>query len=59
MIVIYNNEAKFIESIQSGLGNINLKLEDWASAKDKKEELLARFREYSALEKGMQATRVF
>lgn len=59
MIVIYNNEAKFIESIQSGLGNINLKLEDWASAKDKKEELLARFREYSVLEKGMQATRVF
>lgn len=59
MIVIYNNEAKFIESIQSGLGNINLKLEDWQSAKDKKEELFARFREYSSLEKGAQGTRVF
>ncbi len=50
MIVLYNNEAKYIESISSGLGNINLKLDDWASAASKKEELLKVLQGYSTLE---------
>ena len=50
MIVLYNSEAKYIESISSGLGNINLKLDDWASAASKKEELLKVLQGYSTLE---------
>lgn len=40
MTVIYQNESKYIESISSGLGNINLKVEDWQNAANERKELL-------------------
>ena len=49
MIYMYNNEAKFIESIQSGLGSINLKIDDWAQAPERKAELLKDLLRYSAI----------
>ena len=49
MNTLYNNEAKFVENIQSGLGNINLKLDDWAQADEKKSELLKQLMEYSTI----------
>ena len=49
MNTLYNNEAKFVENIQSGLGNINLKIDDWAQADEKKAELLKQLMEYSTI----------
>lgn len=49
MTTLYNNEGKFIETIQSGLGNLNLKIDDWASASDKKQELLKELMEYTTI----------
>lgn len=50
MIVLYNNEGKYIESISSGLGNVNLKIDDWANAASEKKELLLKLQNYSTLE---------
>lgn len=49
MQYMYHNEAKFIESIQSGMGSINLKVEDWAQAAERKGELLKELLTYSAI----------
>lgn len=49
MIVVYQNESKYIESINTGMGNLNLKIEDWQSAKDRKAELLEQLRSNSIL----------
>ena len=38
--VIYQNEGKYIENIASGIGNINLRIDEWASAGERKQELL-------------------
>lgn len=38
--VIYQNEGKYIENIASGIGNINLRIDEWASASERKQELL-------------------
>ena len=48
-IVLYNNEGKHIENISSGTGNINLKIDEWASAGERKEELLKRLLTYSTI----------
>lgn len=40
MRVIYENEVKYMESISSGQGNINLKVEEWAQAGAAIDELL-------------------
>lgn len=44
MITIYNNEAKFVESVSTGIGNLNLKIDDWATAQQQKDELLNEFK---------------
>lgn len=49
MTTLYQNEGKFIETIQTGMGTLNLKLEDWASSADKKAELLKELLEYSTI----------
>lgn len=38
--VIYQNEGKYIENIASGIGNINLRIDEWATASERKQELL-------------------
>ena len=43
MIVLYNNETKFVESVSTGIGNLNLKIDDWANAQSVKDELLTKF----------------
>ena len=53
MTVLYQNEAKYIESISSGLGNINLKVDDWASAAEKKQELLNKMYNDSVLDQNV------
>lgn len=55
MNVLYQNEAKFIESIQSGLGNLNLKIDDWQQADDRKAELLKNLLEYSTIQQASYA----
>lgn len=40
MNILYNNEGKYIENIASGMGNIELKIEEWQQAGEKKAELL-------------------
>lgn len=52
MNIIYNNEAKYIESLSSGRGNINIRVEEWANADTKKEELLNKLHKYSIMEQG-------
>lgn len=52
MNIIYNNDAKYIESLSSGRGNINIRIDDWANADTKKEELLQKLHKYSILEQG-------
>ena len=49
MIVVYQNESKYIESINTGMGNLNLKIEDWQNAKERKAELLEQLRSNSIL----------
>ena len=39
MSIIYQNESKYIDNIQSGLGNISLKVDEWQNADEKKKEL--------------------
>ena len=58
MTVIYENSGKYIESIQSGMGNINLKLEDWQNAKNKKDELIIKLTNESSIVSGMASVRV-
>ena len=58
MTVIYENSGKYIESIQSGMGNINLKLEDWQNAKNKKDELITKLANESSIVSGMASVRV-
>ena len=41
MEIIYQNEGKYISgNIQSGAGDIDLKIEDWATAGERKLEML-------------------
>ncbi len=48
MIVLYNNETKFVESVSTGIGNLNLKIDEWANAQSTKDELLNKFTATSA-----------
>lgn len=52
---LYQNVGKFIEVIQSGLGNLNLKIDDWGSAMDKKKELLVNLLEWSTIDQAPYA----
>lgn len=47
MIVLYQNEGKYIENLASGAGNVNLRIEDWQQAGDKKEEFLKELLKFS------------
>ena len=55
MTTLYQNEGKFIETIQSGMGSLNLKLDDWANAGEKKAELLKELLEYSTINQASYA----
>ena len=46
---LYQNEAKFIETIQSGLGTLSLKVDEWANADERKKELLDKLLEWSTI----------
>lgn len=48
--IIYQNEGKYIENIASGLGNINLRIEEWATAGERKQELLKEMYNHSILQ---------
>lgn len=49
MRIIYENEVKYMESISSGQGNINLKVEEWAQAGAAIDELLRQLEGFSGL----------
>ena len=52
MKIIYDNEAKYMESISSGAGNITLKIDEWASAGERIQELLKELESFSVLHQG-------
>lgn len=47
MKVLYENEIKYLENINTGNGNINLKVEEWANAGQALEELLKELEKFS------------
>lgn len=49
MKIIYDNEAKYMESISSGAGQITLKIEEWANAGEQIKDLLKELESFSVL----------
>lgn len=50
MKIIYENEGKYIDSIASGDGNLNIKIDEWQAAGDKRDELLEEMYNQSILD---------
>lgn len=49
MKVIYENEIKYMESLNTGAGTLNLKVDEWSQSGSQLEELLKQLEEFSTL----------
>lgn len=53
--VLYENTAKFIDTLQTGMGSLSLKVDHWGSAKERKVELLKELMEWSTIHQASYA----